>query len=134
MLIRLNHIAIALRNLDDGIKIYKDTFGATISDKLALPKHGVSTIFVKLKNTNIELLEPLGANSPISKFLLKNPSGGIHHLCYEVNDINKSIDKLTNEGHTILGNGIPREGAHGKPVVFLHPKQFAGTLIELEEI
>ena len=134
MLIRLNHIAIALNNLDDGIKVYKDIFGATISDKLALPKHGVSTIFVKLKNTNIELLEPLGANSPISKFLLKNPSGGIHHLCYEVKDINKSIDKLTEEGYTILGDGIPREGAHGKPVVFLHPKQFAGTLIELEEV
>ena len=134
MLIRLNHIAIALSNLDVGIKIYKDIFGATISDKLALPKHGVSTIFVKLKNTNIELLEPLGTNSPISNFLLKNPSGGIHHLCYEVNDINKSIEKLTGEGYTILGDGIPREGAHGKPVVFLHPKQFVGTLIELEEV
>ena len=134
MLIRLNHIAIALSNLDVGIKIYKDIFGATISDKLALPKHGVSTIFVKLKNTNIELLEPLGTNSPISNFLLKNPSGGIHHLCYEVCDINESIDKLTNKGYTILGEGIPREGAHGKPVVFLHPKQFIGTLIELEEV
>ena len=134
MLNRLNHIAIALNNLDDGIKIYKDTFGATLSDRLALPKHGVTTIFVKLKNTNIELLEPLGANSPISKFLMKNPSGGIHHLCYEVNDISKSINKLTNKGYKILGEGIPREGAHGKPVVFLHPKQFIGTLIELEEV
>ena len=88
MLNRLNHIAIALNSLDDGIKIYRDTFGAMISDRLALPKHGVTTIFVKLKNTNIELLEPLGENSPISKFLMKNPLGGIHHLCYEVNDIN----------------------------------------------
>ena len=134
MLNRLNHIAIALHNLDDGIKIYQDIFGANISDRLALPKHGVTTIFVKLKNTNIELLEPLGVNSPISKFLKKNPSGGIHHLCYEVNDINKSIDKLSNKGYTILGEGIPREGAHGKPVIFLHPKQFIGTLIELEEV
>ena len=134
MLNRLNHIAIALHNLDDGIKIYQDIFGANISDRLALPKHGVTTIFVKLKNTNIELLEPLGVNSPISKFLKKNPSGGIHHLCYEVNDINKSIDKLSNKGYKILGEGIPREGAHGKPVIFLHPKQFIGTLIELEEV
>ena len=134
MLNRLNHIAIALHNLNDGIKIYQDIFGANISDRLALPKHGVTTIFVKLKNTNIELLEPLGVNSPISKFLKKNPSGGIHHLCYEVNDINKSIDKLSNKGYTILGEGIPREGAHGKPVIFLHPKQFIGTLIELEEV
>ena len=134
MLNRLNHIAIALQNLDDGIKIYQEIFGANISERLALPKHGVTTIFVKLKNTNIELLEPLGVNSPISKFLKKNPSGGIHHLCYEVNDINKSIDKLSNKGYTILGEGIPREGAHGKPVIFLHPKQFIGTLIELEEV
>ena len=134
MLNRLNHIAIALQNLDDGIRIYQEIFGANISERLALPKHGVTTIFVKLKNTNIELLEPLGVNSPISKFLKKNPSGGIHHLCYEVNDINKSIDKLSNKGYTILGEGIPREGAHGKPVIFLHPKQFIGTLIELEEV
>tara|TARA_Y200000002_G_scaffold139771_1_gene115304 strand:+ start:153 stop:557 length:405 start_codon:yes stop_codon:yes gene_type:complete len=134
MLNRLNHIAIALHNLNDGIKIYQEIFGANISERLALPKHGVTTIFVKLKNTNIELLEPLGVNSPISKFLKKNPSGGIHHLCYEVNDINKSIDKLSNKGYTILGEGIPREGAHGKPVIFLHPKQFIGTLIELEEV
>ena len=134
MLNRLNHIAIALNNLNDGIKIYKDTFGAEVSNRLALPKHGVTTIFVKLNNTNIELLEPLGVNSPISNFLAKNPSGGIHHLCYEVNDINKSIERLTSKGYTILAEGIPREGAHGKPVIFLHPKQFSGTLIELEEV
>ena len=134
MLNRLNHIAIALNNLNDGIKIYKDTFGAEVSNRLALPKHGVTTIFVKLNNTNIELLEPLGVNSPISNFLAKNPSGGIHHLCYEVNDINKSIERLTSKGYTILAEGIPREGAHGKPVIFLHPKEFNGTLIELEEV
>ena len=134
MLNRLNHIAIALQNLDDGIRIYQEIFGANISERLALPKHGVTTIFVKLKNTNIELLEPLGVNSPISKFLKKNPSGGIHHLCYEINYINKSIYKLSNKRYTILGEGKPREGAHGKPVIFLHPKQFIGNLIELEEV
>ena len=134
MLNRLNHIAIAVTNLDEGIKIYKDTFGVEISKKLALPKHGVTTVFVKLSNTNIELLEPLGRDSPISNFLIKNPSGGIHHLCYEVNNINQSLELLSKAGYKILGDGIPREGAHGKPVIFLHPKQFMGTLIELEEV
>ena len=134
MLNRLNHIAIAVTNLDEGIKIYKDTFGAQVSKKLALPKHGVTTVFVKLNNTNIELLEPLGKDSPISNFLIKNPSGGVHHLCYEVSNIKESVKYLTNAGYKILGDGIPREGAHGKPVIFLHPKQFMGTLIELEEV
>ena len=134
MLNRLNHIAIAVTSLDEGIKIYKDTFGVEISKKLELPEHGVATVFVKLSNTNIELLEPLGKNSPISNFLIKNPSGGVHHLCYEVKNIKESIDHLTDAGYKVLGNGIPREGAHGKPVVFLHPKQFMGTLIELEEV
>ena len=134
MLNRLNHIAIAVASLDEGIKIYHNTFGVQISKKLALPKHGVSTVFVKLSNTNIELLEPLGKDSPIRNFLIKNPSGGVHHLCYEVSNIKDSLIKLTNEGYTILGDGIPREGAHGKPVIFLHPKQFMGTLIELEEV
>ena len=134
MLNRLNHIAIAVTSLDEGIKIYKDTFGVEISKKLKLPEHGVATVFVKLSNTNIELLEPLGKNSPISNFLIKNPSGGVHHLCYEVKNIKESIDHLTDAGYKVLGNGIPREGAHGKPVVFLHPKQFMGTLIELEEV
>ena len=134
MLNRLNHIAIAVTNLDEGIKIYKDTLGAQVSKKLALPKHGVTTVFVKLSNTNIELLEPLGKDSPISNFLIKNPSGGVHHLCYEVSNIKGSIEYLTNIGYKILGDGIPREGAHGKPVIFLHPKQFMGTLIELEEV
>ena len=124
MLNRLNHIAIAVTSLDEGIKIYKNTFGVQISKKLTLPEHGVTTVFVKLSNTNIELLEPLGKDSPISNFLIKNPSGGVHHLCYEVSNINDSLKQLTNEGYTILGDGIPREGAHGKPVIFLHPKQF----------
>ena len=134
MLNRLNHIAIAVTNLDEGIKIYKDTFGAQVSKKLELPKHGVTTVFVKLSNTNIELLEPLGKDSPISNFLIKNPSGGIHHLCYEVRDIKGSVENLTNAGYKILGDGIPREGAHGKPVIFLNPKHFLGTLIELEQV
>ena len=134
MLNRLNHIAIAVSNLDEGIKLYKDTLGAQVSKKLELPKHGVTTAFVKLSNTNIELLEPLGKESPISNFLIKNPSGGVHHLCYEVSNIKESVEYLTNAGYKILGDGIPREGAHGKPVIFLNPKQFMGTLIELEEI
>ena len=134
MLNRLNHIAIAVTNLDEGIKIYKDILGVQVSKKLALPKHGVTTVFVKLNNTNIELLEPLGKDSPISNFLIKNPSGGVHHLCYEVSNIKESVEYLTNAGYKILGDGIPREGAHGKPVIFLHPKQFMGTLIELEEV
>ena len=134
MLNRLNHIAVAVTNLDAGIKIYKDIFGVQISKKLALPKHGVTTVFVKLSNTNIELLEPLGQDSPISNFLIKNRSGGVHHLCYEVSNIKESAQYLTNKGYKILGDGIPREGAHGKPVIFLHPKQFMGTLIELEEV
>ena len=134
MLNRLNHIAIAVTNLEEGIKIYKDTFGVEISKKLVLPKHGVTTVFVNVNNTNIELLEPLGKNSPISNFLNKNPSGGVHHLCYEVSNIKETVEYLTNAGYKILGEGIPREGAHGKPVIFLHPKQFMGTLIELEEV
>ena len=134
MLNRLNHIAIAVANLDEGIKIYKDTLGVEVSKKLALPKHGVTTVFIKLSNTNIELLEPLGRDSPINNFLIKNPSGGVHHLCYEVSNIKESVEYLNNEGYKILGDGIPREGAHGKPVIFLHPKQFLGTLIELEEV
>ena len=134
MLNRLNHIAIAVTNLNEGIKIYKDILGVQVSKKLALPKHGVTTVFINLSNTNIELLEPLGRDSPINNFLIKNPSGGVHHLCYEVSNIKESIEYLTNEGYKILGDGIPREGAHGKPVIFLHPKQFMGTLIELEEV
>ena len=134
MLNRLNHIAIAVNNLDEGIKIYKDTLGAQVSKKLALPKHGVTTVFINLSNTNIELLEPLGKDSPICNFLIKNPSGGVHHLCYEVSNIQESVKYLSNAGYKILGDGIPREGAHGKPVIFIHPSNFNGTLIELEQI
>lgn len=134
MLKRLNHIAIAVPNLDIAVDNYKKAFGTEITSKQELIKHGVTTVFIKLDNTNIELLEPLGKDSPIDKFLKRNPAGSIHHLCYEVEDIKLAILNLQNKGYNILGNGIPREGAHGKPVIFLHPKEFNGTLIELEEI
>ena len=133
MLKRLNHIAIVVPNLDVAVDNYKKAFGAEVTPKQKLIKHGVTTAFIKLDNTNIELLEPLGKNSPIDKFLKRNPVGSIHHLCYEVEDIKLAILNLQNKGYYILGNGIPREGAHGKPVIFLHPKEFNGTLIELEE-
>ena len=133
MLKRLNHIAIAVPNLDIAVENYKKAFGIEITSKQELIKHGVTTAFIKLDNTNIELLEPLGKDSPIDKFLKKNPTGSIHHLCYEVEDIKLAILNLQNKGYHVLGNGIPREGAHGKPVIFLHPKEFNGTLIELEE-
>lgn len=134
MLKRLNHIAIAVPDLSKAAIKYKQAFNANVSKKLELPKHGVTTVFISMPNANIELLEPLGNNSPIKKFLVKNIMGGIHHLCYEVEDIIYSVDKLKEQGYTILGGGIPREGAHGKPVVFLHPKEFNGTLIELEQV
>ena len=134
MLKRLNHIAIAVPNLDIAVDNYKKAFGIEITSKQELIKHGVTTVFIKLDNTNIELLEPLGKDSPIDKFLKRNPAGSIHHLCYEVEDIKLAILHLQNKDYNILGNGIPREGAHGKPVIFLHPKEFNGTLIELEEI
>jgi methylmalonyl-CoA/ethylmalonyl-CoA epimerase len=133
MLKRLNHIAIAVPNLDIAVDNYKKAFEIEITSKQELIKHGVTTVFIKLDNTNIELLEPLGKDSPIDKFLKRNPAGSIHHLCYEVEDIKLAILNLQNKGYNILGNGIPREGAHGKPVIFLHPKEFNGTLIELEE-
>ena len=133
MLKRLNHIAIAVPNLDSAVDNYKKAFGTIVTPKQELIKHGVTTVFIKLNNTNIELLEPLGKDSPINKFLKRNPAGSIHHLCYEVEDIKLAILNLQNKGYDILGNGIPREGAHGKPVIFLHPKEFNGTLIELEE-
>ena len=133
MLERLNHIAIVVPDLDEGAQIYKNILGAKISNKIELPDHGVTTIFIELKNTKIELLHPLGPNSPIDSFLKKNPSGGIHHICYEVKDIYKARDKLLNNGARVLGNEEPQLGAHGLPVLFLHPKDFCGTLIELEE-
>jgi methylmalonyl-CoA/ethylmalonyl-CoA epimerase len=134
MLGRLNHVAIVVPDLAKGIAIYRDMLGATVSDPQAEPDHGVRVVFVTLPNTKIELLEPIGEASPIAGFLLRNPSGGIHHLCYEVEDIIAARDHLSAAGARVLGDGEPKIGAHGKPVLFLHPKDFAGTLIELEEI
>jgi methylmalonyl-CoA/ethylmalonyl-CoA epimerase len=133
MIGRLNHVAIATKDVRKASAIYRDTLGAKVSDPVPLPEHGVVTVFVELPNTKIELLEPLGANSPIAKFLEKNPSGGMHHVCYEVDDITGARDRMKEMGATITGSGEPRIGAHGKPVIFLHPKDFAGTLIELEQ-
>ncbi|MCB1491239.1 MAG: methylmalonyl-CoA epimerase [Rhodobiaceae bacterium] len=134
MIGRLNHVAIAVEDMEAGSKVYRDLLGATLSEKVAQPAHGVSTVFVELPNTKIELLEPLGENSPIAKFLERNPGGGIHHVCYEVDDILATRDRLVEGGARVLGDGNPKIGAHGKPVLFLHPKDFCGTLVELEEI
>ena len=133
MIGRLNHVAIAVPDLEVAAANYRDTLGAKISDPLDLPNHGVTTIFVELPNTKLELLHPLGDGSPIQKFLEKNPRGGMHHICYEVDDIYAARDKLEGDGMRVLGDGEPSIGAHGKPVLFLHPKDFAGTLIELEQ-
>jgi methylmalonyl-CoA/ethylmalonyl-CoA epimerase len=133
MIGRLNHVAIATKNIAAAAKIYRDTLGAKVSEPVAQPDHGVTTVFVELPNTKIELLEPLGENSPIAKFLEKNPSGGMHHVCYEVDDIYAARDQMRRDGATITGTGEPRIGAHGKPVIFLHPKDFVGTLVELEQ-
>tara|TARA_Y100001968_G_C18926978_1_gene512437 strand:- start:28 stop:432 length:405 start_codon:yes stop_codon:yes gene_type:complete len=133
MIGRLNHVAIAVPDLEAAAANYRDTLGAKISDPLDLPDHGVTTIFVELLNTKLELLHPLGNGSPIQKFLEKNPEGGMHHICYEVGDIYAARDKLEGDGMRVLGDGEPSIGAHDKPVLFLHPKDFAGTLIELEQ-
>ena len=133
MIGRLNHVAIATKDIEAAAKVYRDTLGASVSVPVPQPDHGVTTVFVELPNTKIELLEPLGENSPIAKFLEKNPSGGMHHVCYEVDDIYAARDRMRAEGATITGTGEPRIGAHGKPVIFLHPKDFVGTLIELEQ-
>ena len=133
MIGRLNHVAIATKDIKAAAKVYRDTLGAKVSEPVPHPDHGVVTIFVELPNTKIELLEPLGENSPIAKFLEKNPSGGMHHICYEVDDIYAARDRMRAEGATITGTGEPRIGAHGKPVIFLHPKDFVGTLVELEQ-
>jgi methylmalonyl-CoA/ethylmalonyl-CoA epimerase len=133
MIGRLNHVAIAVSDLDAAMRTYRDTLGARVSAPLQLPEHGVVTIFVELPNTKIELLAPLGEDSPIAKFLDRNPDGGIHHLCYEVDDILAARDRLKADGARVLGDGEPKIGAHGKPVLFLHPKDFCGTLVELEE-
>jgi methylmalonyl-CoA/ethylmalonyl-CoA epimerase len=133
MLKRLNHVAIAVPDLAAGAAVYRDMLGATVSAPQPEPDHGVTVVFVELGNTKIELLEPLGEASPIAKFLSNNPAGGIHHLCYEVDDILAARDRLTAEGARVLGDGEPRIGAHGKPVLFLHPKDVLGTLVELEQ-
>lgn len=134
MIGRLNHVAIAVRNIAVSTAIYRDTLGAKVTAPQAMPEHGVTVVFVELPNTKIELLEPLGAASPIAKFLEKSPDGGIHHVCYEVEDIIAARDKLKAQGARVLGDGEPKIGAHGKPVLFLHPKDFCGTLVEIEQV
>ncbi|MDX1709956.1 MAG: methylmalonyl-CoA epimerase [Rhodovibrionaceae bacterium] len=133
MIGRLNHVAIAVPDLEAAAAQYRDTLGAKVSDPVDQPDHGVTVIFVELPNTKIELLHPLGENSPIQGFLDKNQSGGIHHVCYEVDDIYAARDRLKADGARVLGDGEPKIGAHDKPVLFLHPKDFCGTLVELEQ-
>lgn len=133
MLGRLNHVAIAVPDLAAATAVYRDTLGAKVTPPQALPEHGVTVVFIDTGNSKLELLEPLGENSPIAAFLEKNPAGGMHHICYEVDDIIVSRDRLKAAGARILGDGDPKIGAHGKPVLFLHPKDFLGTLVELEQ-
>ena len=133
MIGRLNHIAIAVRDLAAASRLYQETLGADVSAPQPLAEHGVTVVFITLPNTKVELLEPLGESSPIAGFLDKNPDGGIHHVCYEVEDILAARDQLVKSGARVLGGGEPKIGAHGKPVLFLHPKDFNGTLIELEQ-
>jgi methylmalonyl-CoA/ethylmalonyl-CoA epimerase len=134
MIGRLNHVAIATPDLAKASRLYRESLGAKVSQPADLPEHGVSVVFVEAANTKIELLQPLGENSPIAKFLEKNPDGGMHHLCFEVDDIIAARDALKTTGARVLGDGAPKIGAHGKPVLFLHPKDFQGTLIELEQV
>lgn len=133
MIGRLNHVAIAVKDLTASTALYRDTLGAKVSQPLPQPEHGVTVVFVELPNTKVELLEPMGADLPIAKFLERNADGGIHHICYEVDDILAARDRLKAQGARVLGSGEPRIGAHGKPVLFLHPKDFCGTLVELEQ-
>jgi methylmalonyl-CoA/ethylmalonyl-CoA epimerase len=133
MIGKLNHVAIAVPDLDQAARLYRDVLGAKVSAPVPEPAHGVTVVFIELPNTKIELLHPLGDNSPIAGFLAKNAQGGIHHVCYEVPDIRAARDRLKATGARVLGDGEPKIGAHGKPVLFLHPKDFVGTLIELEE-
>jgi methylmalonyl-CoA/ethylmalonyl-CoA epimerase len=133
MIGRLNHVAIVVPDLAAASAVYRQILGARVSAPQALPAHGVTVVFVELPNTRIELLEPLGEASPVQGFLERNPAGGMHHLCYEVDDIVAARDRLRAQGARVLGDGEPRPGAHGKPVLFLHPKDFCGTLIELEQ-
>jgi methylmalonyl-CoA/ethylmalonyl-CoA epimerase len=131
---RLNHVAIAVQDLAAASAVYRDALGARVSGPLSLPDHGVTVAFVELENTKIELIEPLGEHSPIAKFLAENPGGAVHHLCFEVDDIVAAREQLKQAGARVLGDGCPKIGAHGKPVLFLSPKDFAGTLIELEQV
>jgi len=133
MIGKLNHVAIVVPDLPAATALYRDTLGATVSEPVDLPAHGVTVVFVNLPNTKIELLHPFGDRSPVAPFLEKNPSGGIHHVCYEVEDILAARDKLKAQGARVLGDGEPKIGAHDKPVLFLHPKDFCGTLVELEQ-
>ncbi len=133
MIGRFNHVAIAVPDLAAATATYRDTLGAQVSAPLAQPEHGVTVVFVTLPNTKVELLEPLGVDSPIAKFLERNPAGGVHHLCFEVDDIIAARERLAAAGARVLGDGEPKLGAHGKPVIFLHPKDFCGTLVELEQ-
>ncbi len=134
MIGRLNHVAIAVPDLDAARAQYRDTLGAAVGQPQDEPDHGVTVVFIELPNTKIELLYPLGENSPIRGFLDKNPAGGIHHICYEVDDISAARDRLIAQGARVLGSGEPKIGAHGKPVLFLHPKDFNGCLVELEQV
>jgi methylmalonyl-CoA/ethylmalonyl-CoA epimerase len=133
MIGRLNHVAVAVRDLDAAARVYRDLLGADVSAAVPLPEHGVTTVFVSLANAKVELIAPLGADSPIEKFLERSADGGIHHLCFEVDDILAARDRLLAGGARVLGDGEPRIGAHGKPVLFLHPKDACGTLVELEQ-
>ena len=133
MIGRLNHVAIAVPDIAAAAAVYRGALGAKVSDPMPLPEHGVTTVFVTLPNSKIELIAPLGDNSPIGRFLERNPDGGIHHVCFEVDDILATRDQLKSRGARVLGDGEPKIGAHGKPVLFLHPKDFAGTLVELEQ-
>ena len=134
MIGKLNHVAIAVPDLAVAAQTYKSTLGAEVSEPLDLPEHGVTTVFVNLPNSKLELLHPLGENSPIQGYLDRNPAGGVHHMCFEVEDIYASRDKLVADGARVLGGGEPKIGAHGKPVLFLHPKDFYGCLIEIEQV
>ncbi len=133
MIGRLNHVAIAVSDIGKAAEVYRRVLGAEVSQPAAQPTHGVTTVFITLPNTKIELIAPLGDQSPIARFLERNPDGGIHHVCYEVDDVRAARDKLKQEGARVLGDGEPKLGAHGRPVLFLHPKDFCGTLIEIEE-
>jgi len=134
MIGNINHIAIAVPDLETAAARWRDTLGADVSAPQSLPEHGVRIVFVTQPNSKVELMEPLGESSPIAAFLARNPDGGMHHICYEVSDIRAARDRLVDDGARVLGDGEPRTGGHGNPVLFLHPKDFCGTLIELEEV